>query len=153
MKDFVLEQRKNSDTANSFRSRCCKYANFLNQPLTLGMFVPCDLEGNVLEEPKGFSEFMPKRDTDDAFFGRVVGLAKGSPFYEYQQAKESVLFEGWQMENDLDSIWLNKAGTDENFCFYMPDTDNSKTVEDLIRFSDEYPTELTKSAIKQIQLC
>lgn len=31
--------------------RINKYANFLKQPLTLGMFVPCDDFGNILEQP------------------------------------------------------------------------------------------------------
>lgn len=52
MTDFVLEQTK----INQFRDDCefaypvRKYANFLKQPLELWMFVPCDENGNVLEQ-------------------------------------------------------------------------------------------------------
>lgn len=52
MTDFVLEQTK----INQFRDDCefaypvRKYANFLKQPLELWMFVPCDDNGNVLEQ-------------------------------------------------------------------------------------------------------
>ena len=34
-----------------------KYSKFLQRPLTLGMFMPCDLEGNVLEEPESLMGF------------------------------------------------------------------------------------------------
>lgn len=47
MTDFVLEQHEQCISSNG---RTYNYAKFLKQPLTLGMFVPCDLEGNVLEE-------------------------------------------------------------------------------------------------------
>ena len=33
------------------------YTDLITQPLTKGMFVPCDEEGNVLEEPKGYFEW------------------------------------------------------------------------------------------------
>ena len=33
-----------------FTSEICAYANFLNQPLKLEMFVPCDEKGNVIED-------------------------------------------------------------------------------------------------------
>ena len=31
-----------------------KYTDFITQPLTKGMFIPCDEEGNVLVEPIGY---------------------------------------------------------------------------------------------------
>lgn len=63
MTDFVLEQRMTSEeiSKSSFydiQTHICKfydkvfaYANFLKQPLMPGMFVPCDLEGDILEKP------------------------------------------------------------------------------------------------------
>lgn len=54
-----------------------KYAKFLKQPLTLEKFVPCDDEGNVLEEPDI----------------QIGGVEKYSG--KYQQAKERVLFKGF----------------------------------------------------------
>jgi hypothetical protein len=52
MTDFVLEQKSNLDfnPSNKWKD-CLNYANFLNQPLKLEMIVPCDEDGNVLEEP------------------------------------------------------------------------------------------------------
>ena len=58
MTDFVLEQnekiKKEKYGIESYYSTMqvsINYANFLKQPLNLGMFVPCDKIGNVLEEP------------------------------------------------------------------------------------------------------
>ena len=67
MTDFVLEQlnEQNSRTKpmrevfNSLE----KYAKFLKQPLKLEMFVPCDEEGNVLEEPKIEEEYVDEHTT------------------------------------------------------------------------------------------
>ena len=62
MTDFVLGIEQNSYTKTEkyniieWQSKCesfdkiIKYANFLKQPLKLGMFVPCDENGNVLED-------------------------------------------------------------------------------------------------------
>jgi len=44
MTDFVLSKKY---TATGHEN----YANFLKQPLELWMFIPCDEDGNVLEEP------------------------------------------------------------------------------------------------------
>lgn len=67
MTDFVLEQRGDN----------LKYAQFLKQSLNLGMFVPCDLEGNVLQDP---------------------GLIPSYELQEYRKYKERVLFEGTEEE-------------------------------------------------------
>jgi len=58
------------------------YAKFLKQPLTLGMFVPCDDEGNVLEEPI-------------ETIGGVELYAK-----TYNQALDKVVFDGFEVSYD-----------------------------------------------------
>lgn len=62
--DYVLQRDKiwNESTESSINSaflklgviytKIVKYSNFLKQPITLGMFVPCSLDGVVLIEPK-----------------------------------------------------------------------------------------------------
>lgn len=56
MTDFVILQNISLANKEIKHNECglriLKYANFLKQPLILGMFVPCDENGNVLEEPK-----------------------------------------------------------------------------------------------------
>ena len=63
MTDFVLEQSeeapkdKNLHKTNwslefeKYSKLIIRYAEFLKQPLKLEMFIPCDENGNVLEEP------------------------------------------------------------------------------------------------------
>ena len=59
-----------------------KYANFITQPLTKGMFIPCDEEGEVLSEPEHFEWWvnLQQMKTPDIECS------------QYQQAKERVLF-------------------------------------------------------------
>ena len=74
MTEFVLEQVQNSKyeefnkVNETFVNKVVNYANFLNQPLTLGMFVPC-----VDNESFNYSKHGNKK--------------------EFQQAKDKVLFE------------------------------------------------------------
>ena len=89
MTDFVLEQlnEQNSRTKpmrevfNSLE----KYAKFLKQPLKLEMFVPCDEDGNILKEPKRWEDYLQYPDSFD-------GNKEWDELYDYQQAKEKVLF-------------------------------------------------------------
>lgn len=66
------------------------YDDFLEQPLTLGMFVPCDSQGNVLEEPK---------KCQYAFGDQMVSEKQWNrDCQQYQQAKDRVLFEGFKVK-------------------------------------------------------
>ena len=81
MTSFVL-QRDITDIKQ--RDSIVKYANFLKQPLKLEMFVPCDEDGNVLEEPKIEEEYVDEHTTQ--IFAQYQ--------YDLDKAKEKVLFEG-----------------------------------------------------------
>ncbi len=80
MTDFVLEQKGDN----------LKYAQFLKQPLNSGMFVPCDIEGNVLEEPKRISYS----------YNPIINEMHDNKVIRYKQAKERVLFEGFEVKGD-----------------------------------------------------
>ncbi|MGV0854793.1 hypothetical protein ACTS9E_04260 [Empedobacter brevis] len=147
MTDYVLEQMKEVtlDGTGAVCARIGNYANFLKQPLTLAMFVPCDLDGNVLEEPS-------KKDME-----WFKGLAYGdfscdyTRIFEFIEAKERVLFE---FDGDL-SLIKNVTNfyiiEDKNGVYYRVLKNNTKTkVEDLLKFSVEIT--LTETAIKQIGL-
>jgi hypothetical protein len=82
MTDYVFEKHNDMDSYTDYEDMghlfesVLNYAKFLKQPLKLGMFVPCDKNGNVLKD---------------------VGLL---PCYEldvYRKAKERVLFEGFKV--------------------------------------------------------
>jgi hypothetical protein len=55
MTDFVLSGKWDKASSEPYSKenldRITKYANFLKRPLELGMFIPCDEDGNLLEEP------------------------------------------------------------------------------------------------------
>lgn len=125
MTDFVLSQEnkgmQNTDRHLRF-DKVLRYANFLKQPLTLSMFIPCDLDGNILGEPiRGFEE----SDKD---------------YLEFVKAKERVLFKGYVVEYNcvkspcggyLDIVRLK-----------------DRTIENIIGSN----LELTESAIKKLGL-
>lgn len=142
MTDFVLEQRMTSEEISKpnfydIQTHICKYydkvfsyANFLKQPLTLGMFVPCDLDGNVLEKPCDSMQIDGCRDC---------------ACREYLKAKERVVFKVEYkigIYNKKPSIWINRSGAQ------IIDDFNFLTIEDLVHWNFE----LTDSAIKQIGL-
>tara|TARA_R110000765_G_scaffold64983_2_gene126254 strand:- start:1499 stop:1945 length:447 start_codon:yes stop_codon:yes gene_type:complete len=85
-------------TDNEWISIVVEYGNFLSQPLTLGMFVPC-VNGVPVEEPyKMYSSGL-------AFSSRK--LTKDG--HAYKQAKSRVLFEGFSLvrEKQHHSLLLN----------------------------------------------
>lgn len=154
--DFVLEQvqeRNKEPEYDSFEfmEKVSRYASFLKKPLTLGMFVPCDLDGNVLEEPKGVKCCGGIMNDCDC-----RGELQYDPeeVYEYQEAKDRVLFHGFEfvkkkfINSEYDylsngdiyifSFWENKWQLNDLF----------KTVECLIKFE----VVLTESAKKEIGL-
>lgn len=127
MVDFVLQKitENNLELASltikwqsdANRLQVERYATFLKQPLKLGMFVPCDENDVPLEEPL-FDE---------------VDLPYGT---QYQQAKERVLFEGFEIDYDKIvkngdiRIWFRKG------VVYLNNTKNElKTIEDLVKYN------------------
>ena len=109
--------------------------SFGKQPLAKWMFVPCDEDGNVLEE-SGMFKLLGEVDND---------LEQ----QRYQQAKERCLFEGFAVKDGLsiceensilhifwnyDGIWRISKGL--------------KTIEDL----SLYKLQLTPTALKKIGL-
>lgn len=126
--------------AKKFKQLTLSYRDFLKQPLNLSMFVPCkEADGKwvVLEEPKQLSD----KDSE------VYYSSTDEEMKEYQQAKERVLFEGfeWQKPNEEYSEG-SLICTDKWVCY-----DSSlkyRCIESLI----EYQPTLTPNAIKQLGL-
>ena len=93
MTDFVLNFSKESNRCNYEQAydQISSYANFLNQPLKLEMFVPCDENGNLLEEII-FSEqvyiYLNYQEKQD--YVKRCDI--------YKKAKEKVLFEGIDLD-------------------------------------------------------
>lgn len=112
MTDFVLQRAKKSilplNVIETFKeggkitNEIFNYANFLKQPLKLEMFVPCDEEGNVLEEPD--------KEFELSYWDCSTKISK------YQQAKEKVLFEGFRVSKA--KLFINSEKTIEDLIKY-----------------------------------
>lgn len=99
------------------------YAKFLKQPLTLGMFIPCDKEGKPLDKPVAPKYFDPTEPVPEE---------AEQEFYDYDKAKQRVLFDG------------------VNRCEAFTLVTMWRTVEDLT--NSLFNITLTPNAIKQIGL-
>lgn len=131
MTDYVLEQRNNKDTDNIRRFWACeRYAHFLKQPLTLGMFIPTDENGNVFEEDG--------TDGDGYVLDKIM-------HDEFQQAKDRVIFEGFS-ERIFETIKDNRIqyiGCDKfEYCYrdvgsniWIASNNKLKTIEDLVKYN------------------
>ena len=143
MTDFVLEQEKywNYETTgleNSIRKyKDCvlqinNYAKFLKQPLKLGMFVHCDEDGNILEDIIGH--------------GMIHNYSE--KVKQYKQAKEKVLFEGFEIKDNVvllnDKIFFASAIDAKQFFIYYP------RIEDLSNHFLSNEIILTPNAINHI---
>ena len=95
--DFVLEQKEYmkevgnlsffeiQTNINEFYDKVIHHATQMKRPLEKGMFIVCDDEGNVLEEPKESNYNLG--DIHAGYFKLDVD--------KYQQAKERILFKGF----------------------------------------------------------
>ena len=150
MTDFVLNQ-KQSESFNEKTfineslislEKIRNYANFLKQPLNIGMFVPCDDEGNFFEEPKIEDYF------DDGFnFEFNQKHFKDVVLKEYYKAKEKVLFEGIEFRTNGGVNFLTIK--EDTFAFH---DFNIKFKNLTVEYLVQYNLQLTENAVKQIGL-
>jgi len=140
MTDFVIKNQKNTQSSAHSFFICVQYANFLKEPLELGMFVPCDRNGNVLEEPE--------RVHFSTNFDYKAELSI------YLEALERCLFDDFKVtsykfihntyhyfiedKNGFKPLW----NFNNKWEFYL----RYKTIEDLVK----YNLQLTTSAQKKI---
>lgn len=127
MTDFVLEQTELLYEKNQSKliHNIVYYAQFLKQPLKLEMFVPCDDEGNVLKRPN---------ETDIEWFNnQIYGdfSQRYTAIFNYQQAKEKVLFEGFSYNSEDATI----ERVEKDGGIWSIDIDNlvKYTIEDMIQ--------------------
>lgn len=142
MTDFVLEQQPKLSNyeKHHYYNECLdianlmvSYAKFLKQPLELWMFVPCDDNGNVIDEPIDYKIW------EKSFHPKPATLRLKS-YMDYQQAKERCLFERFGYKNE----------TETHFILLQNNWEKSIpkiwTIEDLIGRS--FDLKLTKTALK-----
>ena len=151
MTDFVLRinyiEKEIDQFFDSWRMKQLRiienYATFLKQPLKLEMFVPCDEDGNVLEDPKIEEEYVDEHTTQ--IFAQYQ--------YDLDKAKEKVLFEGFKIYDYKLNVFFylgrrkilsyDKKRKDFITIGLLPET-----VEDLINISSQI--KLSQTALNSI---
>lgn len=154
--DFILKQVRELEYGyhlnGSHADLMHSYALFMTQPLTLGMFIPCDENGVILKKPH-FMDFYLGNEYEP--HEEEYKICKN-----YEKAKERVLFEGFLIR-DVD---IEANGVVDKTIRYVGENAllfNSRTsawihgdgmvdIEDLTNLKNK-PT-LTESALKQIGL-
>ena len=134
MTDFVLENAKQPYVEGTKYKDLVNYANFLKQPLKLEMFVPCDEDGDILEEPTNYEKRLLNMMTE-----------YNDEVYRYKQAKEKVLFEGFKViKQDNITITIEYDHFQLDYNKVLNVFANHRTIEDLAKYN---LIELTENAI------
>ena len=131
-KDFGKLLKDKSDS--EYRRLRENFDNFLEKPLKLGYFIPCDEEGDILEEPTNYEKLLLNMMTE-----------YNDEVYTYYQAKAKVLFEGFEYDKENDWVTYNEFAR-----FFVSELQNGK-VEDLFKLIKDEIT-LTETAKKEIGL-
>ena len=149
MTDFVLEQTELLYDKNQSKliHNIVNYAQFLKQSLKLEIFVPCDKDGNVLEEPtmEKYGWYSANHQEEQSGWMYEDGESEyNKAISKYRKAKTKVLFEGFEVKANYIMYY--------DFSYMMKYELEGKTVENII---DEIPNnslQLTQNAIKQLGL-
>lgn len=150
MTDYVLEQISINQFDEDFTSKVVNYAKFLKQPIKLGMFIPCDENDVPLDCPHnyGLLHLYPTGDfLMDASFKCAL---------EYKQAKERVVFEGFELIKPSDKCYIlfYKENTNcqfllkSDFSFSLREYKDDEITEDLV----QYNLTITDNAVKKYGL-
>lgn len=143
MTDYVLEMGLHSTLMmEKGMILCNRYANFLKRPLELGMFIPC-VGGEPLEKPS-------IQTINEYKSGGVMVLK--DKINEYQKAKESVLFDGFEFYERKNIYYIHRVGGGYFTSIYKKSKKingslRNATIEDLI----PYNLTLTKEAINNLK--
>lgn len=119
------------------------YANFLSQPLNISMFIPCKLVDSVwVVLPMHIFSDNPNKSMSKMY--NEHPLVK-----EYQEAKERVLFEGFNVDlNGTCIICISNENTSLDYSKSVNLFSGLSIIEDLVK----YNLTLTLTAKKQIEL-
>lgn len=128
LSQFVLEKdeqiRKGKIDAYCFTMSVTDYALFLQRPLELGMFIPCDDQGNVLQEPTDMYN-------SPQYYEAELG--------EYLSAKEKILF--------IEEGFKQNPGKEKQYFKVLEEVYD--TIESFIDYED---IELTEIALEESRL-
>ncbi len=154
MTDFVLQRAEKSilplTVQETFKdgakitNEIFSYAYFLNKRLELNMFVPCDKDGNILEKPKKYNNWINYN-----YSGTDIGFEDEKLCRQYQKAELKVLFKGFNFKGEINDVFVLK-NCDFNLLFSIKSKFfiNHMRIECLV-FRDLI---LSKTAKKQLGL-
>lgn len=130
MTDYVLEQTKIETSKMQLGGvamalhKINEYARFLSMPLELKMFVPCDSENNVLEEPKNYKQWL-KKALNTPY---DLDLSK---YEKYQEGESEVIFEGFEWYEGIRRGFAKK-----DFDYVGAEFCEDRKIEDVVREFD-----------------
>ena len=150
MTDFVnnVGNMENYPSHEKALSLIYNYSTFLNQPLKLEMFVPCDEYDNVLETPKEPNIFWNDDEQDSQIWAEYQYILD-----KYKQVKEKVLFEGFDVyDYKLQTFFYQqnkkKLSYDKKAQRFVTIENLLKNVEDLLLINFQF--KITQSALNAI---
>jgi len=140
MVDYILKFNKDFLESDEFEETYVgvyDYAVFLNQPLKLEMFVPCDNKGNVLKEPI----------EDEYNLGDIHAGYFRQECEQYQQALKKVIFSEFEdLANDGISMSLcNDKAVELYYSFkngFRLNGSKIETIQDIIHLKIELNKEI-----------
>lgn len=144
MVDFVLEEDLKASNGGHY-DRIVRYAKFLNQPLKLEMFVPCDKEGNPLVKP---SLYDPRSKTGNT---EIQDLVEAN--YNYLKGQEKVLFEGFKVKYIAEQSGAIRIGNKDFTITFFNKYISSDSIEGWVRTVEDMSSidlTLTTSTLKQL---
>lgn len=101
--DYVIEKSdlywSDKVDLNDFIGNTENFAKLTNRAPRLGDFVPCDEDGNVLEEPYRYR---------DGFTSKETAIQNKEDWNKFHQAQSRVIFKGdWEVDYfSNDSTWI-----------------------------------------------
>ncbi|MFN4026449.1 MAG: hypothetical protein ACK4IZ_03285 [Flavobacterium sp.] len=103
MTNFVLQEyeKRNAyyNQDDKVLSKIKKYAEFLKQPISIWQFIPCDLDGNILEKPNNYDD-------------KIIWLEGENRVY--QEAEYRVVFPGFMVMETRPNPEYSKSISDSN---------------------------------------
>ncbi len=98
-----------------------RYEALLNKEFGIGMFVPCDLEGNVLMPPYPIKQIDPKKWSLRVYDKSELNL--------YNQAKERILFEDWTYDFEDEYLIFKKGDKTDEFFLDFEEIEGLKLID------------------------
>ena len=152
MTDFVIEYYSNEGYADLQTLKLMKnYANFLKQPLILGMFVPVSANGEILKEPQNYKSWKALKHNSSKESNDDATSTNFEEYKTYQKAEKKCFFEGFTIAYNGYSVVRIVASYNDSIELSFNKSDlmaqTFKDVESLTVFDEIY---LNAIALKTI---